>query len=167
MKWRDRDARSCATQKLSGSKFDGPAVGSSDWLEPSLHPFLSAPILITDVKKCVIKVRLQAKHCNDLFIRLLRIVPDDDLIPATQKPLALRDAIEASHPVISVPAEQMLTVPAGAAHCNPHTDKIVDLDTSRRWRRCCRQQDDRGNYGNHGFNEKEVSDGDRGRAWRT
>ena len=127
MKWRDRDARSCATQKLSGSKFDGPAVGSSDWLEPSLHPFLSAPILITDVKKCVIKVRLEAQHCNDLLVRLLRIVPDDDLIPATQKPLALRDAIEASHPVISVPAEQMLTSPAVAVHCNPHTDEIIEL----------------------------------------
>ena len=44
------------------------AVGFVDWLEPSLHPFLSAPILITDVKKCVIKVRLEAQHCNDLLV---------------------------------------------------------------------------------------------------
>jgi hypothetical protein len=159
VKWRDRDARSCATQKLSGSKFDGPAVGSSDWLEPSLHPFLSAPILITDVKKCVIKVRLEAQHCNDLLVRLLRIVPDDDLIPATQKPLALRDAIEASHPVISVPAEQMLTFPAVAVHCNPHTDEIIERDTSRRWSRCCRQQNYRNNCGNHGSNDTEISHG--------
>jgi hypothetical protein len=39
-----------------------------DWLEPSLHLFLSAPILITDVKKCVIKVRPEAQHCNDLLV---------------------------------------------------------------------------------------------------
>ena len=37
-------------------------------LEPSLHPFLSGPILITDVKKRVIKVRLEAQHCNDLLV---------------------------------------------------------------------------------------------------
>src|ERR1700741_3395389 len=41
------------------------AVGFIEWLDPSLHPFLSAPILITDVKKCAIRVRLEAEHCND------------------------------------------------------------------------------------------------------
>jgi hypothetical protein len=44
------------------------AVGFIVWLEPSLHPFLSAPILITDVKKRVIKVRLEAQHCNDFLV---------------------------------------------------------------------------------------------------
>ena len=65
--------------------------------------------------------------------------------------LPLRDAIKAPHHVISVRAEQMLTFPAVAAHCYPHTDKIVERDTSRRWSRCCRQQDDRGHSGNHGL----------------
>ena len=46
---------------------NGP-IGFIEWLEPSLHPFLSAPILITDVKKCAIRVRLEAQHCNDLLV---------------------------------------------------------------------------------------------------
>jgi hypothetical protein len=37
----------------------------------------------------VIKVSLEAYNCDDLRIACLWIVPDDDLVAAVQKPLAL------------------------------------------------------------------------------
>ena len=65
------------------------AVGFIDWLDPLLHPFLAAAILVTNVNECTIKVSLEAYNCDDLRIACLWIVPDDDLVAAVQKPLAL------------------------------------------------------------------------------
>lgn len=102
------------------------------------HPFLAATILVTDINDCMIGVSLKTDNCDDLRICCFRIVSQNDLVTATQKPIALRNAIKAPLLVFSILAEEMLTSATVAANRNPHAYEIILRDPNWSGRGCRR-----------------------------